>query len=88
MGTIPTLEGRIFNIPLCVDCWDSLNPERKATPEARVDMLAELEKQTEGWDKDDVAANRCPVCDTNVHNGIYVRVSPDSLRALRKRRGF
>lgn len=87
MEPLPTLKGRYFNVPICVDCWDRCNPERKATPERRAELETNLREFTAGWDKDDIAANRCPVCDENVHMGIYVRVTTQSLRAMRPKMG-
>lgn len=85
MEEIPNLKGRYFNVALCLDCWDRCNPDRKADAERRADIETRLREATKDWDKDDVAANRCPVCDENVHAGIYVRVNVEKLRSMRPR---
>ncbi len=85
MLELPNLRGRFFNVPLCCDCWDRLNPERKLDPARRAELDAQVAKATEGWDKDQVADNRCAACDENVHAGIFVRVNVASLRAMRPR---
>lgn len=83
MPDMPSLKGRFFNVGLCCACWDACNPDRQLEPERRASIEAQVAEGTKDFDKDDLAINRCPVCDENLNAGIFVRVSPESLRALR-----
>jgi hypothetical protein len=80
---IPNLKGRFFNVALCADCWDRLNPERKMQPEQRQQTAAHIAEKFKDADKDDIANNRCAACDEQPHWGIFVRVNIESLRAMR-----
>ncbi len=82
---IPTLKGRFFNVALCADCWDRLNPDRKMQDDQRSATHDHIAAQCEGKDKDFLADNRCAACDEQPHWGIYVRVNVESLRAMRPR---
>lgn len=83
--TLPSLKGRWFNVGLCCACWDACNPDRKLEPDRRKEIEARLAADTADFDKDDLAAHRCPVCDESLNAGIYVRVTPETLRELRKK---
>lgn len=82
---IPNLRGRFFNVALCADCWDIVNPERKMADDQRRDTHERICNAYQGQDTDVVADNRCPVCDEQPHWGIYVRVNVEKLREMRKK---
>lgn len=82
----PSLRGRWFNVALCCDCWDRLNPDRKLEPERKRAIEAELCATHADVDKDFIADNRCAACDENIHAGIFVRVTVETLRAMRPQR--
>jgi hypothetical protein len=83
MPELPSLKGRYFIVGLCCDCWDRCNADRKLDPERRAAIEEQVAEQTRNFDKDDLADNRCPVCDENINAGIYVRVTPETLRKMR-----
>lgn len=80
---IPTLRGRWFNVALCADCWDRLNPDRKMPEDQRRDTHERICAAYQHDDKDVIADNRCAACDEQPHWGIYVRVNVETLRAMR-----
>lgn len=82
---IPTLRGRWFNVALCADCWDRINPDRKMGEDQRRDQherMCDMYCRPE-IDKDDIAMNRCAACDEQPHWGIWVRVNVEKLREMR-----
>lgn len=81
--TAPTLRGLWFNVALCCDCWDRLNPDRRLDPARKAAMEREIAATFAAADKDDIARNRCAACDEQPHAGIFVRVTVKSLRAMR-----
>lgn len=83
MPDIPSLKGRWFNVALCADCWDRLNPDRKLDAERRVAIEQMIAVAFKDADKDWIAENRCAACDEQPHAGIYVRVNVETLRAMR-----
>ncbi len=80
---MPTLRGRWFNVALCCDCWNRLNPDRAMEPERQRAAEAYVVKEFASSDKDDIAGNRCAACEEVPHAGIYVRVNVETLRKMR-----
>lgn len=80
---MPNLRGRWFNVALCCDCWDRLNPDRAMSPEHKAELEATVLAAFKTADKDDVAANRCAACEEQPDAGIFVRVNVQMLRDMR-----
>jgi hypothetical protein len=71
---------------LCVDCWHVARPERPAPTEQRQRMAEDRAKAEATLSDDEQWENRCPCCEERIHDGIYVRMRLEELRALRAKR--
>jgi hypothetical protein len=80
---MPTLRGRWFNVALCCDCWNRLNPDRAMEPERQRSIEALIVKTFADAEKDAIRDNCCAACEEVPHAGIYVRTTVEALRKMR-----
>lgn len=84
---MPTLRGRWFNVAICCECWDRLNPDRKMEPGRKqateLAIIADWAQLNTDERKELLVANRCAACEEVPHAGIFIRVTVEKLRAMR-----